>query len=104
MKKIKNFKQFEAVIMPPQSNSEKQLNSYSDAVELGKEHCGTLGKHIFRNCTIRKVNNLGLLLDAAKIIQKNDSKIRFLIYGSGDEKEMLETILWQKKQVRNMAC
>ncbi len=40
--------------------------------------------------SIRKVNNLGLLLNAAKIIQENDSKIRFLIYGSGDEKEILE--------------
>lgn len=40
--------------------------------------------------SIRKVNNLGLLLDVAKIIQKNDQKIRFLIFGSGDEKEMLE--------------
>lgn len=40
--------------------------------------------------SIRKVNNLGLLLDAAKIIQDYDQKIRFLIYGSGDEKEMLE--------------
>ncbi|NLN49474.1 MAG: glycosyltransferase family 4 protein [Clostridiales bacterium] len=39
---------------------------------------------------IRKVNNLGFLLDVAKIIQKYDQKIRFLIYGSGDEKEMLE--------------
>ena len=40
--------------------------------------------------SIRKVNNLGLLLDAAKIIQDYEQKIRFLIYGSGDEKEMLE--------------
>ncbi len=40
--------------------------------------------------TIRKVNNLGLLLDAAKIINDYDKKIRFLIYGCGDEKEMLE--------------
>lgn len=40
--------------------------------------------------SIRKVNNLGLLLDSAKMIQKNDEEIRFLIYGSGDEKEMLE--------------
>lgn len=48
----------------------------------------------FRNLvyagSIRKVNNLGLLLDAAKIIKKNDKKIRFLIFGSGDEKEILE--------------
>ncbi|WXR63026.1 glycosyltransferase family 4 protein [Peptostreptococcaceae bacterium AGR-M142] len=40
--------------------------------------------------SIRKVNNLGLLLDSAKIIKDYDKNIRFLIYGSGDEKEMLE--------------
>lgn len=41
--------------------------------------------------SIRKVNNIGLLLDAAKVIKgKGYSKIRFLIYGSGDEVEMLE--------------
>ncbi len=33
--------------------------------------------------SIRKVNNLGLLLDTAKLI--NDPKIRFLIWGDGDE-------------------
>jgi len=41
--------------------------------------------------SIRKVNNIGLLLDAAKIIQdQGHSQIRILIYGSGDEKEILE--------------
>lgn len=40
--------------------------------------------------SIRKVNNLGLLLDVAKIIQKRDQQVRLLIYGSGDEREMLE--------------
>ena len=40
--------------------------------------------------SIRKVNNLGLLLNAAKKIQQTDQQIRFLIYGSGDEKEMLK--------------
>ncbi|NMA83792.1 MAG: glycosyltransferase family 4 protein [Epulopiscium sp.] len=40
--------------------------------------------------SIRKVNNLGLLLDAAKLVQDKNQQIRFLIYGSGDEKEMLE--------------
>lgn len=40
--------------------------------------------------SIRKVNNLGFLLDVAKIIQTHSKRIRFLIYGSGDEKEMLE--------------
>lgn len=40
--------------------------------------------------SIRKVNNLGLLLDSAKMILENNEKIRFLIYGSGDQKEKLE--------------
>ncbi len=40
--------------------------------------------------SIRKVNNLGVLLDAAKIIwEQGHTKIRFLIYGSGNETEML---------------
>lgn len=41
--------------------------------------------------SVRKVNNIGLLLDAAKIIQdQGHTQIRFLIYGSGDERETLE--------------
>lgn len=40
--------------------------------------------------SIRKVNNLGLLLDSAKIIQEQDQKIRLIIYGSGDQVEHLE--------------
>src|SRR5699024_3703344 len=41
--------------------------------------------------SIRKVNNIGMLLDAAKIIQNEGNKeIRFLIYGSGDESEVLK--------------
>jgi glycosyltransferase involved in cell wall biosynthesis len=37
------------------------------------------------------VNNLGMLLDAAKIIQNQGEKeIRFLIYGSGDESGALK--------------
>lgn len=47
-------------------------------------------KNIVYAGSIRKVNNLGLLLDSAKIIQeKKEEKIRFLIYGSGDEEETL---------------
>lgn len=38
--------------------------------------------------SIRKVNNLGLLLDAAK--QVRDPRVRFLIWGGGDEKTALE--------------
>lgn len=48
-------------------------------------------KNIVYAGSIRRVNNIGLLLDVAKIIQdKGYDNIRFLIYGSGDEKEMLE--------------
>lgn len=38
--------------------------------------------------SIRKVNNLGLLLEAAK--QVSDPRVRFLIWGDGDEKAALE--------------
>jgi glycosyltransferase involved in cell wall biosynthesis len=48
-------------------------------------------KNVVYAGSIRKVNNLGMLLDAAKIIQsKGLNNIRFLIYGSGDETEMLK--------------
>lgn len=48
-------------------------------------------KNIVYAGSIRKVNNLGMLLDAAKIIQYQGKKdIRFLIYGSGDEREALK--------------
>ena len=48
-------------------------------------------KNIVYAGSIRKVNNLGVLLDVAKIIQDQGyNDIRFLIYGSGDEKERLE--------------
>jgi glycosyltransferase involved in cell wall biosynthesis len=41
--------------------------------------------------SVRKVNNIGLLLDAAKIIQDQGyAQIRILIYGSGEEREILE--------------
>lgn len=38
--------------------------------------------------SIRKVNNLGLLLDAAKELR--DPRVRFLIWGDGDEHEALQ--------------
>lgn len=41
--------------------------------------------------SIRRVNNIGMLLDAAKIIKdQGEEDIRFLIYGDGNEKESLE--------------
>jgi glycosyltransferase involved in cell wall biosynthesis len=48
-------------------------------------------KNVVYAGSIRKVNNLDMLLDAAKIIkEQGHTQIRFLIYGSGDEKEMLK--------------
>lgn len=38
--------------------------------------------------SVRRVNNLGLLLDAAKCVK--DSRVKFLIWGDGDEREALE--------------
>lgn len=38
--------------------------------------------------SIRKVNNLGALLDAAKLV--TNPKVKFLIWGDGDERPMLE--------------
>ncbi|MED4351111.1 glycosyltransferase family 4 protein [Schinkia azotoformans] len=48
-------------------------------------------KNIVYAGSIRKVNNLGVLLDAAKLIKsKGRNDIRFLIFGSGDESEPLK--------------
>lgn len=47
-------------------------------------------KNIVYTGSIRKVNDLGIIVDVAKFIQKESLNIRFLIYGSGDEKEILE--------------
>ena len=49
--------------------------------------------------SIRKVNNLGLLLDAAKLLP--DERITFLIWGKGDELEMLESRVKQEG-IRNV--
>ena len=45
--------------------------------------------------SIRKVNNLGLLLDAAKKVKNN--KVRFLIWGTGDELEKLQKRITDEK-------
>ncbi|MFI8577871.1 glycosyltransferase family 4 protein [Rossellomorea aquimaris] len=48
-------------------------------------------KNVVYAGSIRKVNNLGMLLDSAKIIQNQGIEdIRLLIYGSGDESEPLQ--------------
>jgi len=52
---------------------------------------GSKNKNIVYAGSIRKVNNLRVLLDSAKIIQnKGYNDIKFLIYGSGDEEEILK--------------
>ena len=47
-------------------------------------------KNIVYAGSIRKVNNLGVVLDTAKVIQSKRDDIRFLIYGMGDELELLK--------------
>lgn len=48
-------------------------------------------KNIVYAGSIRRVNNLGMILDTAKIIKnKGINDIRFLIYGSGNESEILQ--------------
>lgn len=49
--------------------------------------------------SIRKVNNLGLLLDVAKNV--HDSRIKFLIWGDGDEREQLEQRI-QDENIKNV--
>jgi len=49
--------------------------------------------------SIRKVNNLGLLLDAAK--QVEDPAVRFLVWGDGDELPMLQARL-QEENITNV--
>lgn len=49
--------------------------------------------------SIRKVNNLGLLLDAAKEVR--DPRIKFLIWGDGDERPMLEQRV-REEQITNV--
>ena len=49
--------------------------------------------------SIRRVNNLGLLLDAAK--QVTNSKVKFLIWGDGDERSTLEQRL-QNEGISNV--
>src|SRR5699024_7385865 len=48
-------------------------------------------KNIIYTGSIRKVNNLGLILNVARIIQdKGYNNIRFLIYGSGNQMQQLK--------------
>ena len=49
--------------------------------------------------SVRKVNNLGILLDAAKLV-KNE-RVRFLIWGDGDELEMLRQRV-QEEEIPNV--
>ena len=44
---------------------------------------------------IRRINNLGLIVDAAKLVK--NPKIRFIIFGDGDELEMLKKRLVDEK-------
>ena len=49
--------------------------------------------------SIRRINNLGIILDAAKMI--TNSRIKFIIFGNGDELEMLQERL-KKERIENV--
>lgn len=59
-------------------------------------------KNIVYTGSIRKVNNIGILLDVAKIIkEKGYNNIRFLIYGFGNESAMLKNRC-EKEGIKNV--
>lgn len=66
-------------------------NNANDYVYIDKDLQNRNYKNIVYTGSIRKVNNIGFLLDVAKILMKKNNRIRFLIYGAGDEKNMLES-------------
>lgn len=51
--------------------------------------------------TLREMNNIDLILDAAKELQEVYPKLVFLIYGEGDERDRLEARL-EKENIRNV--
>lgn len=92
--------------------SQNKIHYINNGIDLdefyyNKEHYQIVDKdlnnlNIFKvvyTGSIRKVNNLGLLLDVAKII--NNKKIKFLIWGDGDELEFLKERLI-KENIKNV--
>jgi glycosyltransferase involved in cell wall biosynthesis len=76
--KIKYISNGVAINLFDRNSEENQIND----ADLDNR----LYKNIVYTGSIRKVNNLGMLLNSAKIIQnKGITDIRFLIYGDGDE-------------------
>lgn len=71
-------------------NCNKNTYPYSD-IDLDKDY---LFKIVYTG-SIRKVNNLGLLINIAKSI--NDPRIIFLIFGDGNERESLEKRVKEEK-------
>jgi glycosyltransferase involved in cell wall biosynthesis len=57
--------------------------------QLGDEDLSGDAFNVIYVGAIRPVNNVGNILDAASLL-KNEENIRFLIYGDGNQKEMLE--------------
>jgi len=76
-------------------NSQKYVVSDSDLDS-------TKHKKVLYTGSIRKVNNLGIILNVAKLIKANGiNDIKFIIYGSGEEKEALEERC-KKKNIENV--
>ncbi|MEC3940320.1 glycosyltransferase family 4 protein [Enterococcus mundtii] len=61
-------------------DSNIERNVYKDKILSDKNYI-----NIVYTGSIRKVNNLDFILDVAKKLSQENNKIRFLMYGSGDE-------------------
>lgn len=75
-------------------NNGVDLVEYNHNIEKYNYEDSDLDEHNVFNIvyvgSIRKANNLSLIIDAAKYVQENSKKnIRFLIFGDGDEKDKL---------------
>ena len=79
-----------------QKNIEKELIEDADLADNSKFNVTYTG-------TIRPVNNVGKLLDAAKVIKNKDgySDIQFLIFGNGGQLEELKERV-EKEQINNV--
>lgn len=69
--------------------SEEQLRQ-KELYQMDKELFNEDKFNIVYVGAIREVNSLGIILDAAKVLQEKDNSIRFILYGDGTQKAELE--------------
>ena len=73
-------------------NNGVDIKAFNNAIEKNKINDNDLNSEMFNivyTGAIRPVNNVGMLLDTAKLL-KNEKNIQFLIYGDGNQLPQLE--------------